>query len=167
MRAFVPTLLAVAWLFGAPVEAQVADERYPGLRPAKAAEARAVRSRPTVSNVPNPSAIGPARAATPRAARSTGRVVGRGCSGRAMRAAYYWQGRRTASGQPFRPDGFTAAHRTLPFGTRLTVANPRTGASVGVVVNDRGPFVRGLDIDLSRGAARAIGMTGTGTVCVS
>lgn len=91
-----------------------------------------------------------------------------GCkSGRMVRSAYYWQGRHTASGERFNPDGLTAAHRTLPFGTRLTVTNPRTGKSVEVVINDRGPFVRGLHIDLSRGAARAIGLTGTGTVCIS
>jgi rare lipoprotein A len=90
------------------------------------------------------------------------------CSGGQMvRSAYYWQGRHTASGQPFDPEGMTAAHRTLPFGTKLTVTNPRTGKSVVVVVNDRGPFTRGLNLDLSRGAARAIGLTGTGAVCVS
>jgi rare lipoprotein A (peptidoglycan hydrolase) len=88
-------------------------------------------------------------------------------SGKMLRSAYYWQGRRTASGEPFNPDGLTAAHRTLPFGTKLTVTNPRTGKSVVVEVNDRGPFTRGLHLDLSRGAARAIGLKGTGTVCVS
>lgn len=88
-------------------------------------------------------------------------------SGKMIRSALYWQGRRTASGQPFDPEGMTAAHRTLPFGTKLTVTNPRTGKSVDVVVNDRGPFTRGLHLDLSRGAARAIGLTGTGAVCVS
>jgi len=61
----------------------------------------------------------------------------------------------------------TAAHRTLPFGTKLTVTNPRTGKSVDVVVNDRGPLPRGLDLDLRRGAARAIGLNSTGTVCVT
>jgi rare lipoprotein A len=88
-------------------------------------------------------------------------------SGQHVRSAFYWQGRRTASGQPFDPEGLTAAHRTLPFGTKLTVTNPRTGRSVVVVVNDRGPFTHGLSLDLSRGAARAIGLKGTGTVCVS
>jgi rare lipoprotein A len=88
-------------------------------------------------------------------------------NGKMLRSAYYSRGRHTASGQPFNPDGLTAAHRTLPFGTKLTVTNPRTGRSVVVEVNDRGPFTRGLNLDLSRGAARAIGLTGTGTVCVS
>jgi rare lipoprotein A len=60
----------------------------------------------------------------------------------------------------------TAAHRTLPFGTSLTVTNPRTGKSVTVVVNDRGPFISGVSLDLSLGAAQAIGMHGTGAVCI-
>jgi rare lipoprotein A len=82
-------------------------------------------------------------------------------------SAFYWQGQRTASGQRFDPQGMTAAHRTLPFGTRLIVTNPRTGKSVTVVINDRGPFVSGVALDLSLGAAQAIGMHGTGSVCIS
>src|SRR5260370_24561419 len=75
--------------------------------------------------------------------------------------------RRTASGQRFDPQGMTAAHRTLPFGTRLTVTTPRTGKSVTVVINDRGPFVSGPPLDLTLGAAQAIGMHATGAVCIS
>lgn len=71
------------------------------------------------------------------------------------------RGHRTASGSPFNPNGLTAAHRSLPFGTCLMVGNPRTGKSVRVTVNDRGPFTAGLTLDLSHGAARAIGMTST------
>jgi rare lipoprotein A len=82
-------------------------------------------------------------------------------------SSYYWESRHTASGQPFNPYGMTAAHRTLPFGTRLTVTNPRNGQSVTVVINDRGPYVQGVSLDLSLGAAKAIGMQGTGVVCVS
>jgi rare lipoprotein A len=91
-----------------------------------------------------------------------------GCDGgQRVISAYYWEGRHTASGQPFNPHGMTAAHRTLPFGTRLTVTNPRTGQSVDVVINDRGPFVSGVSLDLSLGAAQAIGLHGTGSVCIS
>jgi rare lipoprotein A len=86
--------------------------------------------------------------------------------GQRVISAFYWHGQRTASGQLFDPQGMTAAHRTLPFGTRLTVTNPRTGKSVIVVVNDRGPFVSGVGLDLSLGAAQAIGMHGTGAVCI-
>jgi rare lipoprotein A len=63
------------------------------------------------------------------------------------------------------PHGMTAAHRTLPFGTRLTVTNLKTGKSVIVVVNDRGPFTKRLDIDLSTAAAKTIGLSGTAVVC--
>lgn len=74
--------------------------------------------------------------------------------------------RRTASGEAFHPDALTAAHRTLPFGTRLEV---RSGArSVIVRVNDRGPGkATGRALDLSRGAARALGMIGRGTARVT
>ena len=86
--------------------------------------------------------------------------------GQRVKSAYYWEGRHTASGQPFNPHGLTAAHRTLPFGTHLTVTNPRNGQSVTVVVNDRGPFVRGVSLDLSLAAAKAIGIHGTAAVCI-
>ena len=87
------------------------------------------------------------------------------CPGGSMSATQYSSGRHTASGQPFRPDGLTAAHRSLRFGTRVKVTNPRTGASAVVVINDRGPFTRGRDIDLSGGAARTIGLSSVGRVC--
>jgi rare lipoprotein A len=86
--------------------------------------------------------------------------------GRKVTTAYYWEGSRTASGQPFNPHAMTAAHRTLPFGTRLNVTNPRTGQTVEVIVNDRGPYVSGVGLDLSLGAAQAIGLHGTGSVCI-
>jgi rare lipoprotein A len=87
-------------------------------------------------------------------------------AGRKVITAYYWEGSRTASGQPFNAHAMTAAHRTLPFGTRLNVTNPRTGKSVEVIVNDRGPYVSGVSLDLSLGAAQAIGLHGTGSVCI-
>ncbi len=68
----------------------------------------------------------------------------------------------TASGERFDQDGFTAASRTLPFGTRLQVTNPATGRSVIVRINDRGPFVRGRGLDLAKGAAEALGMISAG-----
>jgi len=73
-------------------------------------------------------------------------------------------GRRTASGEKFNPSGLTAAHRTLPFGTHVRVTNSRNGRSIIVRINDRGPCVKGRAIDLSNGAARAIGMGSTGNV---
>ena len=77
-------------------------------------------------------------------------------------ASYYGNesGSRTASGQRFNQNAMTAAHRSLPFGTKLRVTHG--GSSVIVTINDRGPFVRGRVLDLSTGAARAIGLTGAG-----
>jgi rare lipoprotein A len=76
-------------------------------------------------------------------------------------------GTRTASGARYNPDGLSAAHRTLPFGTRLKVTNVRNGRSVHVVVNDRGPFAGRRVLDVSRGAARKLGMISSGTTKVS
>ncbi len=70
-----------------------------------------------------------------------------------------------ASGHPTLLNGLTAAHRRLPFGTSVRVTNPRTGASTVVIINDRVPLTGGRDIDLSRGAARAIGLRSVGRVC--
>ena len=77
-------------------------------------------------------------------------------------ASYYGNesGSRTASGQRFNQNALTAAHRSLPFGTKLRVTH--RGSSVIVTINDRGPFIRGRVLDLSTGAARAIGLTGAG-----
>lgn len=76
-------------------------------------------------------------------------------------------GRRTASGEIMRPNAMTAAMRLpVPLGTRVTVTNLGNGRSVVVRVNDRGPFIKGRCIDLSYGAARAIGMGGTARVRV-
>lgn len=69
-------------------------------------------------------------------------------------------GSKTASGQRFNQNAMTAAHRSLPFGTKLRVTHG--GSSVVVTINDRGPFIRGRVLDLSTGAARAIGLTGAG-----
>ena len=81
-------------------------------------------------------------------------------------ASYYSSGVRTASGEAFNPNEFTAAHRTLPFGTKLRVTNVSTGQSVTVRVNDRGPFVPGRVVDVSHSAAESLGMTGKGVAKV-
>ena len=73
-----------------------------------------------------------------------------------------FHGRRTASGERFDMDELTAAHPSLPFGTRLRVRNPRNGREVEVRINDRGPHTRGRIIDLSRAAADAIGLIQAG-----
>ncbi len=75
-----------------------------------------------------------------------------------------FQGRKTASGERFNTNDLTAAHRSLPFGTRVKVVNQATGRSVVVRINDRGPFHGGRVIDLSRASAAAIGMGGLARV---
>ena len=83
-------------------------------------------------------------------------------------AAYYSKGYRgpTARGERYDPAKFTAAHRSLPFGTRLRVTDKRTGRSVEVIVNDRGPFTKGRVLDLSYAAAQALRMQGRGLIQV-
>ncbi len=77
-------------------------------------------------------------------------------------ASFYSQGTKTASGEKFDPNELTAAHPTLPFGTRLRVTNQHTGRSVTVRVNDRGPYVPGRVVDVSYSAAEQLGMVGRG-----
>src|SRR5881397_510403 len=76
------------------------------------------------------------------------------------------QGKRTASGERFAADALTAAHPSLPLGIRVRVTNLANGRSAVVRINDRGPFVGGRALDVSRGAARALGILGTGTARV-
>jgi rare lipoprotein A len=89
------------------------------------------------------------------------RPLGRGL------AAWYQHPGRTASGEIYNPDGLTAAHRTLPFGTRVRVVNPRNGRAVVVRINDRSAGPRTRTIELSRGAARQLGIKGVGMIEMS
>ncbi len=87
-------------------------------------------------------------------------------SGKASYYADKFQGRRTANGEVFRQQRMTAAHRTLQFGTKVKVKNLDNGRTIKVRINDRGPFVAGRIIDLSRKAARKLGMTQAGVANV-
>ena len=93
------------------------------------------------------------------------------CAGQEVLASYYWTGKRTATGEAFNPDGNTAAARTWPLGTVLTVTNPNTGRSITVRINDTGPwgiaFRQGARLDLARGAARRLGMSASQYLCVT
>ena len=85
------------------------------------------------------------------------------------KASYYsngLHGRRMSNGERYDRNAFTCAHRTLPFGTRLRITNPRNGKSVIVRVTDRGPFVRGRVVDLSYAAARELGTIASGVAYV-
>ncbi len=79
-------------------------------------------------------------------------------------SVYAYSGGKTASGERANPGGFTAAHRTLKFGTQVRVTNRRNGRNVVVRINDRGPFVRGRVIDITPAAARALGFSGLASV---
>jgi rare lipoprotein A len=81
-------------------------------------------------------------------------------------ASCYHYGKRTANGEPFDPNGLTAAHRTLPFGTRVRVVLLKTGKTVIVRINDRGPFIRGRIIDLAHGAAKVLDLHRSGVARV-
>jgi len=76
-------------------------------------------------------------------------------------------GNRTASGQPLNPGALTAAHRSLPFGTKVRVSNRKNGRSIVVTINDRGPFVRGRIIDVTPAAARELGFSGLAAVTLA
>ena len=82
-------------------------------------------------------------------------------------ASYYWEPQALASGGRFNPNAMTAAHKTLPFGTRVRVTHMGNGRSVEVKINDRGPYVAGRIIDLSKAAAGVIGMTAQGVARVA
>ncbi|WP_241233606.1 septal ring lytic transglycosylase RlpA family protein [Altericroceibacterium xinjiangense] len=96
----------------------------------------------------------------PEVGTSAERSIGQG------EASYYGEelaGNPTASGEPFNPNHLTAAHRSLPMGSKLRVTNVRTGDAVVVRVNDRGPYVGRRVIDLSKAAAREVGILNSGT----
>ena len=93
--------------------------------------------------------------------RPTGKC---GIGSREILATYYSSGRRTANGERFNKHGLTAASMTLPFGTILRIRNPHNDRSTTVRINDKGPATK-AEIDLSLGAARAIGMTTSIYVC--
>lgn len=97
-----------------------------------------------------------------RGQRTAAPAVVRSWSGVASWYGPGFAGKRTANGEIFDPAALTAAHKTLPFGSIVRVTSQRTGRSVEVRINDRGPFVAGREIDLARAAAEAIGVTAVG-----
>jgi rare lipoprotein A len=127
---------------------------------------RVARATPEIADDSGPSVTGPrARSGRSKAARGGAGGVASGGSGGI--ASYYWQPQRVASGGWFNPNAMTAAHKTLPFGTRVRVTNRSNGRSAVVTINDRGPFIAGRVIDLSKAAAGAVGMIGSGLARVT
>ncbi|MFU8872396.1 septal ring lytic transglycosylase RlpA family protein [Micromonospora sp. SL4-19] len=129
--------------------------------------------RPSPKATPSPTATrtqaasrGRTRTASPKptATKTTTapKVVNSGSCG----ASFYDEGQMTANGETFNPNALTAAHKTLPFNTKVRVTNPSNGKSVVVRINDRGPFVAGRCLDLSRAAFAAIASTSLGEVTV-
>jgi rare lipoprotein A len=104
----------------------------------------------------------PVRKAKTEAAKPKTRVISSGTCG----ASFYDEGQMTASGERFNPSALTAAHKSLPLGSRVRVTNPANGDSVTVRINDRGPYVGGRCLDLSAAAFSAIGNTGAGVMRV-
>lgn len=101
-----------------------------------------------------------------------GAVIVVACSTAAMAESgiasiYAYKGEKTANGERANPTGLTAAHKTLPFGTKVRVVNTRNGKSVVVRINDRGPFIRGRIIDLTPAGARVLGFSGLAPVTVA
>lgn len=113
----------------------------------------------------NRTALGAAAIAAGLMISATASPASAQCGG----ASWYALHSRTASGERMNPSELTAAHRSLPFGTRLKVTNQRNGKSVVVRINDRGPFIKGRMLDLSKGAARRLGFIGSGhtSVCTA
>ena len=99
---------------------------------------------------------------TPFAARPAAAKPAATTDGSVGIASFYKYDSKTASGEQFNPRELTAAHRTLPFGTRLRVTNVATGQSVSVRINDRGPFIAGRVVDVSLSAAEVLGMVDRG-----
>jgi rare lipoprotein A len=94
-------------------------------------------------------------------------LAGEARAGSVGYASYYKHGAKTANGERYNPHGLTAAHRSLPFGTKVRVKHLASGRTVVVRINDRGPFIRSRIIDLSLGAASALGIRSAGVAKVS
>lgn len=159
-------------------------QQYPGSTRHRTAKQRQYRSRSYVNRKTTTRRAASSRKTTIRTSRTSSsstkvasrpkaggtRLSTRGHKVQARRsgsvssgiASYYWQPQPVASGGRFNPDALTAAHRTLPFGTKVRVTNQRNGRSVVVLINDRGPYIKGRIIDLSRRAATVIGMRQSG-----
>jgi rare lipoprotein A len=126
---------------------------------------RSKRERATADERPGTRNARPTRARTDEQAKGGqhGRFSGlRGGIHQSGIASYYWQPQRLAAGGWFNPNAMTAAHKTLPFGTKVRVKHAGTGRSVEVTINDRGPYGAGRVIDLSSAAAGAIGLKSAG-----
>jgi rare lipoprotein A len=151
-------------IYAAPAAAETFEDRWSIIPKAKAEAA----PQSSEQREPEPSAQVP-RSVTEAKRLGVSRGAGRGSRTNAFsgKASYYsYASGKTASGSAFNRNALTAAHRNLPFGTRVRVTDPATSQSVVVTINDRGPRLRGRVLDLSLGAARVLGITERGVVYV-
>lgn len=172
MRTWITALIFAAASLGfasAPAIAEVGGANWPNnmferpkAAPASSA-ARSKASRSAAAKTASSSDTASKRSAKPARAASTSVAETGGTVGV---ASYYWQPQRVASGGWFNPNAMTAAHKTLPFGTRVRVTHLGNGRSVDVTINDRGPYIAGQIIDLSKAAAGSIQMQGQGVAQV-
>lgn len=121
-------------------------------------------SEPSSSSSGNSSSSSSSSRSNSASSRSSSRSETPVTNGQTCKASYYDTGSRTANGESFNPDGITAAHRTLPFGTMVKVTNVANGRTVTVRINDRGPFIGDRCLDLSRGAMREVGGISSGVI---
>ncbi len=164
-RPFAAALALAAFSLAGAHAARADVSCYPGCYFSKpAAElARSAKSRAGVSSRFDSPSSSETRSASRTGTRAYGGSVASTSTGV---ASFYWQPQRVASGGWFNPNAMTAAHKTLPFGTRVRVTHLGNGRKVDVTINDRGPYVGGRIIDLSRAAAGVIGMQGQGVAQV-
>ena len=161
-----------------PAEPAVVETLPSTPAPTSAAPSPSASASPSASLSPSPKATASPKASRTQAASrskartaspsptakktSSPKVVDSGSCG----ASFYAEGQMTANGETFNPDALTAAHKTLPFNTKVRVTNPANGKSVVVRINDRGPFIDGRCLDLSRAAFATIAATSLGHVNV-
>ncbi|MEH1164784.1 septal ring lytic transglycosylase RlpA family protein [Micromonospora sp. CPCC 205539] len=140
----------------------------PAAVPSSASPSPSVTASPLLSRSPQAASRSKARTAAPKpkptAKKTTSgpKVLDSGSCG----ASFYSDGQQTANGEAFNPNDLTAAHKTLPFNTKVRVTNPATGKSVVVRINDRGPFIDGRCLDLSRAAFATIASVDVGALTV-
>jgi rare lipoprotein A len=128
-------------------------------------EAPSPSPTPSATDSPAPSpSPSPSRSSSVKRSPSTPATTGTVASSGTCKASYYDTGTTTANGERFDPNGLTAAHKTLPFNTRVRVTNNANGKSVVVRINDRGPFIEGRCLDLARGAFTTIASIGSGVI---
>ncbi|MGH3243597.1 MAG: septal ring lytic transglycosylase RlpA family protein [Spirillospora sp.] len=138
------------------------DRPRTGPTRASRGQPRAPEPSPTKTKTPKSKSDSSAGHVTKPVKKKQHKVVSSGsCS-----ASYYWEGQMTASGEPFDPSKLTAAHKTLPMGTKVRVTNKNNDRSVIVRINDRGPYAGGRCLDLSKAAMKQVGGTGAGVIPV-